>query len=487
MKNIDILFAFPLPSKSSPQKTPALSIFYPGEAAAKEGFTVDYWDERFDNMKDFEEKAKRANIIGLSSLSGFQLSRTIEILKWCKKNFPQKPTILGGVHATFLPENSLREPFVDYVIIGEGEERIPKLLNAIYSEEGLSSIDGVGYKKDGCIIIQPRTSVVNFQKNYVCPISERTKRYFKIAAKRNEVIIQTSRGCPWSKRTCSFCSVGRQYLNTYRGIPFESWKEDMEKIYNLYPFNFIELEDENSLYFVQNIDKFGSYLKDKNIKYQLFLRANQLLDENVIKKLSETGCIRIHIGVESGNERVRNQILCKKERLEDFYLAAKLLSKYGIKAVYTYIIGNPTETLEEMMETLAVSDKISRLHGRKKSRSTIYILMILPGTSIFEQAKKANWKIPKDMEEWSRVSAAYNPELPLEINNIYYIGGIHHNHYYKTSQNFSGLWRLIILPFEILCEIRWYLRFFKYFKVEHFLIEKLLSWRSKKSKGLKIY
>lgn len=485
-KTFDILLAYPLPSMSSPQKNPALSIFYPGEATTKQGFTVNYWDERFENIEGFKEKAKKANVIGLSSLSGFQLSRTIKILKWCKENFPQKPTILGGIHATFLPENSLKEFFVDYVVMGEGEERLPRLLKAIYLRRGLEEIDGIGYKKASRIIIQPRTSLVDLQKNYVSPISKRTEKYFKISAERNEVIIQTSRGCPWSRHTCTFCSVGQQYLYTYRPIPFELWQEDMEKIYSLYPITFIELEDENSLHFVRNIDKYGTYLKNKNIKYQVFLRANQLLDEDLIKKLAETGCLRIHIGVESGNERVRNQILRKGEKLEDFYSVAKLLSKYGIRTIYTYIIGNPTETREEMMETLRVSDEISRIHGRKKSRSTIYILMVLPGTPIFKEAKKWGWSSPRTMEEWSKVSAAYNPDLPGEINNVYYIGGIHHNRYHKTAQNFPGLWRLLILPLEILCEIRWHLRFFKYFRVERFFIEKLLSWRSKKSKGQKV-
>lgn len=89
------------------------------------------------------------------------------------------------------------------------------------------------------------------------------------------------------------------------------------------------------------------------------------------------------------------------------------------------------------------------------------------------------------MAEWSGVSAAYNPTLPKETNNIYLIAGLHHNWYHKTRQNFPGLWRLFIAPFQLLVELRWKIRFFKFFRLEKLIIEKLISWRSKKSKGQK--
>jgi len=64
----DILLIFPRPSATSPQKNPAISIFYPGEAAVQAGFEIDYWDERFDDFSELEIKAERAKIFGISSL-----------------------------------------------------------------------------------------------------------------------------------------------------------------------------------------------------------------------------------------------------------------------------------------------------------------------------------------------------------------------------------------------------------------------------------
>lgn len=479
----DILLIFPRPSQTSPQQNPAISIFYPGEAAAKAGYSVEYWDERIDDFEDLKTKVSEAEIIGISSLSGFMLSRTVEILKWCKKHYPKKPTILGGVHATFLSENSLKEPFIDYVVMGEGEERLPKLLDAIFHHEE-PKIDGVGYKKNGRIIVNPRTTLFDFSNNYVSPVSEKTEKYFLAAAKRNEIILPVSRGCPWANNTraCSFCSVRDQYLGSYRHIPFEKWVIDLNRIYKIHPFSLIEMEDENSAHFV-NHPEYAEALQKKRIRYHLHMRADQLQNEVSIRRIAETGCHRIHVGVESGNVRVRNEIYKKGENKNHFIRAAELLAKYGIEGVYTYIIGAPTETKTEMMETIKLSDILRAIHPKGKSRSTIYVLMALPGTEIFGYAKENGWTFPQTMEEWSKVSAAYNPVLPKETNNIYLIGGLHHNWYHKTRQNFPGLWVLLIAPFQLLVELRWKLGFFKFFRAEKFIIEKLIFWRSKKSKG----
>lgn len=478
----DILMIFPRSSKGSPQKNSAISIFYPGEAVAQQGFSVEYWDERFDSEEDLRQKAKEAKMFGISSLSGYQLERTIHILKWCKNEYPTKPTIMGGVHVTFLPENSLQEQFVDYIILGEGEERLPKLLEAIFNKKGLEEIDGIGYKRNGELIINERKKIFDLTNSYVSPISHRTKRYFKIAAERNEVILPSTRGCPWANKNsaCTFCSVREQYLGSYRAIPFEKWAQDLDEIYNLHPFSFIELEDENSAYFVKHINKYASHLQKKGVKFHLHLRADQLQREDVVKRIAEAGCTKVHIGVESGSNRVRNGIYNKREEKECFYVAARLLSKYNIEGVYTYVIGAPSETHKEMMETLKLSDELRKIHPRGESRSTIYVLIALPGTDIFEVAKKHNWEMPKTMEDWSKSSAAFNPILPPEINNIYFIAGLHHNRYHKTAQNFPGLWRLLIAPLEILAEIRWQIRFFRFFNLEKSIIERLIAFRSKK-------
>src|SRR3989344_4859972 len=140
-----ILMIYPLPSPASPQKNCALSIIYPGRAAEENSHDVEYWDARLDKEKDLWQLAQKADIFGISSMSGFQLGEAIRIAKALKKF--NKPIVWGGVHATFMHEQLLLEDYCDYAVLGEGEIRFPKLLRAIERELSLESIDGIGFKK----------------------------------------------------------------------------------------------------------------------------------------------------------------------------------------------------------------------------------------------------------------------------------------------------------------------------------------------------
>lgn len=551
-----ILMVYPFPSPVSPQKNSALSIIYPGRAAEDAGFEVEFWDARLDTEEKLWEFMRETDVVAISSLSGFQLGESMRIAKRAKELYPRKPIVWGGVHVTFQPIESLREPFVDFVVLGEGEVRFPKLLKAISTGKGFKDIDGIGYKRvsagfrsfngdelfnkselsvfeekplsdrglklraiagkmkerielhdphgaydDGKIYVSRRGLAVDLAARYVQAVSPKTARLFKSAAERNEVILQVSRGCGWSPTSCEFCSVGGQYTqydartqkvsSVYRYIPFEAWAKDLQAIYDLQSFTFIELEDENSSHFLRD-SRYAELLQKLSITYHLHLRSDQLKDEKVIKRLAETGCVRIHIGAESGNQETLD-LMRKHESVVDHYKAAHLLSKYGIEGVYTWIIGNPGETTPAIMDTLRLSDDIRACHPREKSRATIYVLMPLPGTIVFERAKREGWPLPENMAGWTEMSAAYNPKLPKWMNNLYFIAGFHHNRYHKTAQNFPGWWRLLILPLELIIEWRWRKgietknpAYFSYFDLEYWLIGKFLRWRSRYSTGQQI-
>ncbi len=541
---MNVAMVYPLVSPSSPQRNCALSVIYPGRAAEDAGHEVTFWDARLDEEDELWANVRHADVVAISSLSGFQLGEAIRIAKECRWRSPLKPIIWGGVHVTFQPVQSLQEDFVDFVVIGEGELRFPKLLSAIASGRGFGEIDGIGYKRtsvgfaphpeepsafepqenavsgvklrvlstgreiiemydpDGVyengIAARKRGLSLDLKTQYVHPVSPQTARLFKAAAERNEVMLQTSRGCNWSPTSCEFCSVAGQYTQTdpktgkntsvYRYIPYELLEQDILAVYKLQPFTFLELEDENSSWFLKDW-RYAELLHKLGVQYHLHLRSDQLQKEEVIAKLAETGCIRIHAGMESGNDQTLS-LMRKNEAVQDHYVAARLLAKYGIGLIATWIVGNPGESVESTFDTLRVSEEIRRIFPPTKSRATVYILMPLPGTIAFERAKREGWPLPASMQGWTEMSAAYNPKLPAWINNLYFIAGFHHNRYHKARQNWPGWWRLLILPFELVIEWRWYLgvtrrsrRYFSYFRLEYWCITKLLRWRSRKSVG----
>jgi radical SAM superfamily enzyme YgiQ (UPF0313 family) len=545
-KLIRVLFLYPLPSPSSPSHFEALSIIYPGRAAEDAGYDVEYWDARLDSEEELFEMATSFDVFAISSLSGFQLGESMRIATKLKRLFPEKPIIWGGVHVTFQPVDSLEENIVDYVVLGEGERRFVQLLNSLRDGNDISTIDGVGFKKesvginelslriftqnrlpildfgahftevpnskmkgrielhdpDGCynghIHIKRRGQALDLEREYIHPVSIKTARFFLAAAKRNQVSFPDARGCAWSGTSCKFCSVEGQYTAfsdttgkssaPYRWIPFEFWEKDIRAIYALHPFTYLEVEHENGTRWIQDW-RYAELCKELGIGYHVHLRSDQLKKDVVVKKLADTGCIRVHVGAESGDQRTLD-LMNKNEKVEDHYAAAKLLGKYGIEMICTWIIGTPGETVEGIINTLLATDIIASLLPPGKSRSTVYVLMPLPGTPVYVDAINAGWPLPKTMTGWTDISAACNPTLPPWMNYVYFIAGFHHNKKHKTAKNFPGWWRLLIAPFEIDIEIRWWfamktknITFFKFFVFEYWAITKLLGWRSKRSIG----
>jgi B12 binding domain/Radical SAM superfamily len=572
----DVLLCFPRPSPSSPQKNQALGLFYVGESARQfYGFRVAYWDARHDKEEQFLALAARSNVVGFSAITGFQLGEFVRLASQVKERWPDKPIILGGAHATLTDvHTNLADPLVDYVVFGEGELRLPALLRAIYIPENLPAVDGIGYRgRDGKVVVQKSLHVPDLERDMPDVVNEWTLDYFLAAAKRNELILPASRGCPWSTDSCDFCSVGPQYMDSYRKVPFRLWQRAIQEVLKHTRFGHIELEDENSATAVKPTEPYLPFLKSENITSHLHLRSDQLLDADRVRWMAEMGVVRVHVGVESGNERVLNLVMHKHESVETHYVAARNMADAGIEEVATAIVANPTETWPEMRQTLQMMEKLRKTFPPKMFRATVYVLAALPGTPVYadirnmhtfcdllkraetehagvtnllagqlsdalraefaswlktpkaagcgsptpkaadsvqpylaaflngsgsfqalcEESRLWLWPMPETLRDWTRTSAAFNPKLKPHINAIYPVAGIHFNKAHKGKQNFPGWKQMLIKPFDVMCDLRFWLATerghewaLKGAGFELWLVAKLLNWASKRSVGVSV-
>jgi radical SAM superfamily enzyme YgiQ (UPF0313 family) len=189
--------------------------------------------------------------------------------------------------------------------------------------------------------------------------------------------------------------------------------------------------------------------------------------------LKELGVTDIAIGVETGSERMM-ALINKDETKEDMLHAARCLASTGIRPRYYFIVGFPTETHREMMATLDFADELCRIHGGN-CNIPIYNFTPFPGTALFDTAVAEGLCIPKRMGEWEKFTVSNSGST--ELQNLYHIAGFHFHQQpgSKTDLNFPGKRRLIIRPFEILCDLRWRLRFFQCFGLEKSCIEFILK------------
>ena len=447
----DILFIYPNPSEESPQRNPALSIFFPGAACEAAGYDVEYWDERFDSYKDMWEKVLNARRIGISTMTGVQLKNALKLARLYKLFKPDAPLIWGGVHPTLLPKQTLDHSFVDCLIQGEGEKQIVELLRCLD--------DGKKWPSN-----RPNKPL-NLSSEYISPITSKTLSYFGATAP----ILPTSRGCPYD---CAFCCVPQLYKRCWRPVPFEQWAIDVERILEINRPQIWEFNDENALR-IDHILPYLKYLKKRGIQGHCHMRADFFRVKDSARRLRDAGCRWVHIGVESGDRRVL-RLMNKKEEPWDFTRVAERLHDVGIGATFTFILGVPTETRKERENTFRLAERLYKImHG--DCRMTFYPWMPLPGSALYTLGvKEGLFREPKTLEDWQ----SWEPLTDDECRRIYLTAGLAFNSgkHGKTRKNFPGLWRLLILPFEILAKIRFKAR--KFEGCDMLWAQKLIRWRA---------
>lgn len=464
-----VLLVYPKPTMESPQKTPPLSILYIGAYAERRGYIVEYFDERWDN--DFDDKLQRADVVGVSAMSGFQLKRALIFLN--KAHEAGKVTIMGGVHATISPATCIAEPYIDYVVVGEGEVTLLDLLDNLNTPDQILGIWFKTQDNPNGIYTGNRQSLPG---NMIeSPITDNTLPYFKLAARSNDVMLPASRGCV---NNCGFCyNSAKPDGGKWRSIPIDTWVKDLDYLLsNGVKIPFLQVGDD-WLGSKKRVFAVGRELGARGIEWYASLCSNQI-DEDLVSQLKSLRCTGLFIGAESGSDEIL-KVMNKRIKVSDTLNAATILAKYDIKTFYYFVLGIPTETSSQMMMTMDLADKLYKIH-RGNCSMAFFGFDPLIGTALYKLAESVGYSVPKTLIECCERERCHTNNKILDA--IYYIAGLtfHRTKGDKTDKNFPGIRRLLIYPFELLCIIRWRYRLFKFFKLEQYIIKWLLTNATKK-------
>lgn len=475
----EITLVYPVPTEDSPVKGPAMSIFYPGASLENAGFTVAYYDERFDPQKKLKCLIKETSLfIGISSLTGYQLKGALKILREIKSLRPDLPAVIGGVHPSLLPEECLREGLADIIVIGEGEETVVELAKSISLKNRLNHVKGLAFKQDNRTVFTDQRPFLSGDR-WPFPMTENNICYFEQAARFQEILYFTSRGCP---HRCRFCYNQVFNRGKWRPMPVEKFASEIGEFVKRLRFSHIYINDDNLGGNAERLSDIGAVLKRYELRWSTCMRAPDI-NRGTISILEKSGCRRIFIGVETGSERILRKIIGKGygEGIDDIVNCAKLIAGTDIRPTYSFMSNIPTETGEEREMSMALADRLRRIDP--KSSISFYVYAPYPGTPLFDQIKQDGFIPPEGMEEWSKISLS-NPINPLS-ENLFYISGLRFRggRGDTTSKNFPGLRRAIILPFEISARFRWKKRFLRWYNIEKYII-KILFRRASRRRSL---
>lgn len=348
-----------------------LGILYISSYLRKYGHTVRVIDVAAEGrtLVDVLEiiKAENPKIIGISSMTTSIMS-AVKLAECIKERFGDKFQIgLGGVHLCCDPTFVDRFPVFDFGVSGEGEKTFEELVRRAKKDEKIRGLIQGEMIEDLDTLPFPATDMI------------KTGIYLREEQMNFEVPaagILGSRGCPFF---CSFCCIPAIGHKVRIRSP-KNVVDEMEQVYDQCRGSYSFVDD----CFILNkarILEFCQEIMDRKMKVKFIgsTRANTL-DREIVKALSKAGCTDLYFGVESGNERVRNQVIKKKISDKQIADAIRLCREYRIMTNLFLMVGFPTETRNEMMETARIGKKV------KADIIGIHITIPFPGTEIFRYA-----------------------------------------------------------------------------------------------------
>lgn len=327
------------------------------------------------------KRIKQTDYLLLSAITR-TIIQTQQLALQYKKWNSQGKVIVGGPHATFLPDECLE--WADVVVRGEGDKTLPELINILEYNEFPRGIKGVSYKKGKQIIHESSRPFLTEEELSGLPIpfyDLQMRQYVGVHT------LVTSRGCPYD---CSFCSVTSFYGRGYRRRSNETILKELLS-YNNQPKKHIFIADDN----------FGVKLKEtkellrqmislglQTRNYSAQLRVEAALDDEFLMLLKQAGVNIVYVGIES----INNQTLKQYNKRVDADQNKKAVKKFREAGIWVHgmlIVGGDGDTPETLRETL---------QWTKSNLDSVQFFthMLLPGTEFARQMENEGRVLIRD-------------------------------------------------------------------------------------------
>lgn len=306
---------------------------------------------------------KRINpdVVGISIPFTAQANNAIAIGAMCREINSAITVVYGGPDSSVRYAQLFETGTCDVCVVGEGEKAFRDLILNIENPDAWEKIPGLVVKHNSTLHLCPPECIENLDElplpayDLLDMESYRKSRYLYVNRSiihKNSISVITSRGCPYN---CIFCSIKLHMGRKYRTHSPEYVLRHLELLVGKYGFTAFHFEDDNislnSKRFEAILD--GIIEKKINIHWDTpnGIRADTL-DRNLLKKIKLSGCHQLTIAIESGNQRVLDEVIRKQSSLEKVLNVVSMCKEEKIRARSFYVIGFPGETLEEMKETV---------------------------------------------------------------------------------------------------------------------------------------
>jgi radical SAM superfamily enzyme YgiQ (UPF0313 family) len=373
------------------------------------------WQELLDSYAD------QAAFIGLSIMTGGgQIGHALEMAKIAKERNHCPLLVFGGPHVNVLPDQTLEHPLVDAVLQGVGQTSVPALVRALTGDYHLDNVPGLSMKVDNQRLQGPPNSPRSLQLGgypwHLLDVQKYVRDDPTIAPRTLNYV--SSQGCIYK---CQFC-YELTYQRKYSKMSAELMLNDIEDLKSRYNISGIKFYDADWFVDLNRAAAFSKGLLERDLKiaWAASINPNDILrarrvQPQLMKNLAKSQCTRLLMGVESGSDRVLEEIVKKEVNRTQILDVAQEIADQGMLGSYTFIIGFPGETQQEQEETFSLIEELWSLDPIPETR--VHLFAPYPGTPLFEAAVEQGFKAPAHLEGWSSYDY-YDSQTPWTTSEM---------------------------------------------------------------------
>lgn len=348
------------------------------------GHEVSLLDARFSRLSSEATRrallARRPDLVGITAMT-HEMPRAEQIIRWSKSGNPEGLVVLGGPHATVLPEQTLSEiPELDFTISGEGEGPLLALIDALAGAGRLEEIAGLGFRRGHEVVLN------GAQSGFVDLASQpppATDLYYEPGFfdrhPERPYYLCVFRGCPFQ---CAFCSkaLGRKV----RGRTADSVMEELRRAAFEYRATRICFTDETFFYDTETVRTILQRMIDEGLAGWCTFKGNthvNCVQRDVLELAWQAGFREISIGIESGNDEILKRIR-RPYTIEKASRAVETLKSVGFQVHCYFILGHPGENHRTALDTLRAAVRMN------PDTIGLGVMVPYPGTRIYELARQ---------------------------------------------------------------------------------------------------
>lgn len=356
-----------------------------------------------------EEFAPELTVIDTSTPS---ILSDLECAKEIKKLLPNCKICLVGTHVSACVDEILLEnSFVDFIARHEYDYTLKELAEKLSTPEKYAEIAGISYVMDGKVINNPDKEYIHNldELPFVSEVYKKyldIKDYFYAHVSYPTVSIFSSRGCPSKCFYCVYSQV--MFGKGYRKRSAKNLYDEFVYIQKNFPdVKDVLIDDDNFAVDQENVREFSNLMIKNNFNLSWIVQVRVNLEYETMVLMKKAGCKLLVAGFESGNQQILNN-MHKGITLEQSLKFNEAAKKAKMRVHGCFMVGNPGETKETMLETLEFAKSLML------DTVQFFPLMLYPGTEAYNWAKSNNFIKAKDYREWLKEDGMHNCVLSTD-------------------------------------------------------------------------